>query len=348
MGRPERTTLDAVAAAAGVSKATASKVLNDRDGVSDATRQRVLAAMKRLRYEPSTARAAGSLHPVVTVLFDAYESLYAAQVLAGVVAAGLELDIDVVTTNPTGAHRHDPLSAEWFHRVADKGHVGVIVVTTEVSPEVAGDSTGAGLGLVLVDPVTARDVDDDGLVSVSATNWTGGYQATEHLIALGHRRIGFAGGPAESQPARQRLHGHVAALSAAGLANDPALTKQDGFRYEDGRDMAAAFLDLPSPPTAIVASCDAGALGVIAAARDRQLRLPQELSIIGFDDTYAAESASPRLTTIHQPLREMGRLALRTVLAQSRGQAPEAHHYELVTSLIVRDSTAPPPGPPTA
>lgn len=342
MARTSRATLEAVAAAAGVSKATASKVLNDRDGVSVATRQRVLTAMKQLRYEPSTSRAAGAAQPVITVLFDAYESLYAAQVLAGVVEAGLELDIDVVTTNPNGRHRHEPLSAAWFHRVADKGHLGVIVVTTEVSADAAADSIAAGLGLVLVDPVSGRDADDDGLVSVSATNWTGGYQATEHLLALGHRRIGFAGGPPESQPARQRLHGHVAALSAAGVPPSPELTLQDGFRYEDGRDMTARFLDLADPPTAIVAGCDASALGVIAAARDRQLRLPAELSIVGFDDTYAAESASPRLTTIHQPLREMGRLAVRTVVDQSRGQGPEAHHYELATSLIVRDSTAPP------
>lgn len=342
MANPERTTLDAVAAAAGVSKATASKVLNEREGVSAATRSRVLRAMQQLRYERSTARSGGQGTPVITVLFDASDSLYAAQVLAGVIAAGLELDIDVVTTNPTGKQLHEPLSAEWFHGVANKGHLGVIVVTTEVSEDAAQRSVGAGLGLVLVDPVSARDADDSGLVSVSATNWTGGYQATEHLISLGHRRIGFAGGPPESQPARQRLHGHVAALSAASIDNDPALTRQTGFTYADGRAMAAELLDLANPPTAIVAGCDASALGVIAAARDRQLRLPTDLSIVGFDDTYAAESASPRLTTIRQPLREMGRLAVRTVVAQSQGQGPEAHHYELATTLIVRNSTAPP------
>ncbi len=200
----------------------------------------------------------------------------------------------------------------------------------------------SGFGLVTVDPVSARDADDAGLVSVSATNWTGGVQATEHLLDLGHRRIGFAGGPPESQPARQRYHGYLAALGAAGVDVDQTLIKRQGFRHEDGKSMAEALLDLPEPPTAIVAGCDVSALGVLAAARRRNLHLPEDLSIVGFDDSYAAESASPSLTTVRQPLREMGRLALRTVLALARGEGPETHHFELATTLVVRDSTARP------
>lgn len=341
VARKDRPKLDAVARAAGVSMATASKVLNGRGGVSDDTRDRVLGVMQRLQYVPTTGRSAGGAPPMVTVLFDAYESLYAAQVLAGVVDAGLELGVDVVVTNPTGRHARDPLSSDWLRALAKKGHLGAVVVTTEVTQAAARTAAQLGLGLVAVDPVSARDADDDGLVSVGATNWTGGVQATEHLLNLGHRRIGFAGGRRESQPARQRYHGYLAALSAAGVDADRSLIRQGGFLHEDGRRMADELLELTDPPTAIVAGCDASALGVMAAARKRSLRLPEDLSIVGFDDTYAAESASPRLSTVRQPLREMGRLALRTVMALARGEGPETHHFELATTLVVRDSTAP-------
>ena len=338
----ERATLEDVAQAAGVSKATASKVLNGRGGVSAATRQRVHDVMTEIRYRPSTAHGTGTSVDELTVLFDAFESPYAVQVLGGIVAAGLELGVDVVATTLSGRHEHEPLSAAWLHSIAAKGHRGVIVVTTEVAAEAIEAAAAEGIGLVTVDPVTARDGDDDGLVTVSATNWTGGFQATRHLLDLGHRRIGFAGGPPESTPARHRLHGHRGALTAADLTVDPELIEQFGFTHADGRRMTERLLDLDPPPTAIVAGCDTSALGVLAAARDRHLRVPEDLSVIGFDDTFLAESAAPPLTTVRQPLREMGRLAVRTVLALARGERPDTHHFELATSLIVRESTAPP------
>ena len=252
------------------------------------------------------------------------------------------MDVDVVATSLSGNHTHEPLSAAWLHGIAQKGHSGVIVVTTEVSAEAIEAAAADGIGLVTVDPVSARDGDDDGLVTVSATNWTGGYQATRHLLDLGHRRIGFAGGHPDSTPARHRLHGYRGALSAAGVAEEPRLIRQVGFTHTDGRLMAEQLLDLDVPPTAIVAGCDASALGVLAAARDRHLRVPEDLSVVGFDDTYMAESAAPPLTTVRQPLREMGRLAVRTVLALAQGERPDTHHFELATTLIVRESTAPP------
>jgi LacI family transcriptional regulator len=110
--------------------------------------------------------------------------------------------------------------------------------------------------------------------------------------------------------------------------------------------MAEQLLRLDDPPTAIFAGCDTSALGVLAAARDRHLRIPEDLSVVGFDDTYLAESAAPPMTTVRQPLREMGRLAVRTVLGLARGERPDTHHFELATTLIVRESTAPPRSSP--
>lgn len=338
--RGERPTLDTVARIAGVSKATVSKVLNGRGDVSGATRTRVQEAIASLGYVPSTGRRVHDTTPTVTVLFDAFVNLYSAQVLSGVVSAGIEQGVDVVVTHLAGS---STLTPAWFRSLAAKGQVGLIVVTTEVRPDQVRACADAGLGLVAVDPVSIDPSTTDQLVSVSATNWSGGLQATEHLLGLGHRRIGFAGGLPASRPAQQRLHGHLAALSSWNLKSDEALVQQVGFSHEDGREMAARMLDLDDPPTAIVAGCDASALGVMEEARRRGLRLPEDLSIVGFDDTYAAAWTSPQLTTVRQPMREMGRVALRTLLSLSQGQRPETHHFELATTLIERSSTAPLP-----
>lgn len=338
-----RPTLEVVAREAGVSKATVSKVINGRDDVGPTTRERVQAVIASMGYMPTTGRRTKDTAPTVTVLFDAFVNLYSAQVLTGVVTAGLEQGVDVVVNHLPAGNGPGALSPAWFRSLAGRGHAGVIVVTTEMSPEQVRSCSAAGLGLVAIDPVSIDPSTTDRLVSVSATNWSGGMQATEHLLSLGHRRIGFAGGPPASRPAEQRLHGHLAALGARGIPREEDLVHLGGFAYEDGLAMAERLLSLPDRPTAVVAGCDASALGVMEAARARGLRLPEELSIVGFDDTYAAEWTSPQLTTVRQPMTEMGRVALRTVLELSNGMRPETHHFELATTLVVRSSTTPPP-----
>lgn len=335
-----RPTLGAVARAAGVSKATASKVLNNRPDVAEATRARVREAIDTLGYRPTTGSRETAAAPSVTVVFDAFVNLYSAQVLSGIVAAGRELGVDIVVTD-LGANG-TRLSRKRLREIAASGRLGLIVVTAELTREQVAACAEAGLGLVVIDPVSLDPGTAEQLVSVSATNWSGGVEATEHLLALGHRRIGFAGGPAASRPAQQRLHGHLAAMEDASIDVDRELILMRGFSYEDGRDTANALLALADPPTAIVAGCDASALGVMEAARSRGLRLPEELSIVGFDDTYAAAWTSPQLTTVRQPMREMGRVALRTLMSLRAGQRPDTHHFELATTLVVRASTCPP------
>jgi LacI family transcriptional regulator len=135
------------------------------------------------------------------------------------------------------------------------------------------------------------------------------------------------------------MHGHLAALATWGIEVDRGLVLQQGFGYEDGRAMGDALLGLPDPPTAIVAGSDTAALGVMEAAHKRGLRLPEDLSIVGFDDTPLAVWTSPQLTTVRQPMREMGRQAVRTLLSIADGARPETHHFELATTLVVRTST---------
>jgi LacI family transcriptional regulator len=141
------------------------------------------------------------------------------------------------------------------------------------------------------------------------------------------------------------MHGYRAAMEAAGLSVPDGYVRSGHFRYADGVIGGAALLDLPEPPTAVFAGSDESAAGVLEAARARGLRIPEDLSVVGFDDTEVARLASPPLTTVRQPLREMGGVALRTALRLAKGERLDSHHVELATELVVRGSTARPAPP---
>jgi LacI family transcriptional regulator len=194
--------------------------------------------------------------------------------------------------------------------------------------------------VVVVDPVGVPSMD---VPTIGATNWAGGMRATEHLLSLGHRRIGFIEGPPRLLCSRARLDGYRAALDAAGLAVDDALVRQGDFYHESGFAGGAAMLDLADPPTAIFASSDQMAFGVYEAVRQRGLRVPDDVSVVGFDDLPEVRWSSPPLTTVRQPLAEMGLLAARTVIRLASGESIESPRIELATDLVVRESTAPPP-----
>jgi LacI family transcriptional regulator len=139
------------------------------------------------------------------------------------------------------------------------------------------------------------------------------------------------------------MHGYRGAMEAAGAPVPDGYARTGRFSYEHGFAGGHALLDLPQPPTAVFAGSDETALGVVEAARARGLRVPEDLSVVGFDDTPVARLAAPPLTTVRQPLREMGAVAVRTALRLAAGERPYSHHVELATELVVRRSTAPPP-----
>ena len=176
--------------------------------------------------------------------------------------------------------------------------------------------------------------------TIGATNWAGGLSATEHLVSLGHRRIALIAGPKDLLCSRARLDGYRAALEEAGLEYQHVV--QGDFTHRSGFEATAALLDRADPPTAVFAASDTMALGAYEACRLRGLRIPSDLSIAGFDDLPESRWASPPLTTVRQPLAEMGALAARTALRLARGEHIEVPRVELVTELVVRDSTARP------
>jgi LacI family transcriptional regulator len=188
---------------------------------------------------------------------------------------------------------------------------------------------------VLVDH---QGIDDTG-PAVGATNWQGAYDATRHLIELGHQRIGFVTGTLDRGCARDRLAGYQAALVEQGLTPDPQLIQEGDFFQPRGYACAQALLALPQPPTAIFASNDVSAFGVMEAVRDRGRRIPDDISIVGFDDIPQAAQVNPPLTTVRQPLEQMGRTAARMLLEIMDDPSHPAQRLQLATELVVRRST---------
>ncbi|MEV4357823.1 substrate-binding domain-containing protein [Nonomuraea sp. NPDC049625] len=333
---PRRATLATVAASAGVSVATVSKVLNGRSDVAPATRSLVESLLREHEYVPATARRepCGS----VELQFDDDLNAYSIEIIQGAVQAGAEIGVGIVVSIKKDAGH----STAWVRDLVAAGRTALIAVTCEqLAAQQVAALARARLPLVLIDPLNLQSAS---VTSVGSTNFAGGLAATRHLLSLGHRRIAYVGGPATAACNQARLHGYRAALEAEGAPVIPGYVWTGQFRYHDGLLGGAAVLDLPRAPTAIFAGCDELALGVMEAARARGLRIPEDLSVVGYDDTQVARMASPPLTTVRQPLREMGGMALRTALRLAAGERIDSRHVELATELIVRRSTAPVPG----
>ncbi|MGW6129875.1 LacI family DNA-binding transcriptional regulator [Cellulomonas sp. NPDC055163] len=342
-GRPQqRTTLVDVARLAGVTKGTVSKVLNERSDVAADTRTRVLAAVEELGYRPPVSQWNPPRARTLAAVLDALDSPYITHVLQGVLAATTAADANLlVRLAPDRAVRGTRSAARaWVAEQQVAGVVGLVGLTLGTPTALLEAAAEARIPFVMVDPV---DLEDPDVVSVGSTNWAGGRTATEHLLALGHRRIAWIGGPDTSAAARERFHGYRAALDSAGVDLDPDLVRHGLFSVDTGRTGGHALLSAARPPTAVIAGDDEIAVGVLGAARELGVPVPARLSVVGFDDTPQAAWTSPPLTSVHQPLTGMGRMAVETVLAMSAGVEPASRYVQLATSLVVRDSTGPAP-----
>lgn len=329
-----RPTLADVAARAEVSVATASKVINGRRDVAAGTRERVARAVKSLGYLAPSARGKAEHAPQVLVLADRIQTMYTATLVDGMIAACRDLGADVVVR-----FGFDPHTAHLAYEEAlPPGCIGIVAITYGMRT-IGLLGVEPSMPVVVIDP---SETQPPGWMTIAGTNWAGAKAATEHLIALGHRRIGWVGGPLESAASSDRLDGYHAALQKAGIPIDESLETNGQFTVEFGRSGATALLAGADRPTALVAANDEIAIGAIEAARSLGMRVPEELSVTGYDGIPQASWTSPRLTTVHQPLADMGRLAIRMIVETARGTPPESPHIQLVTQLLVRDSTAAP------
>jgi len=333
-----RVTIREIAGLAGVSVATVSRVMNGRDDVSPETRELVQRIVREHGYTTSrTARGlsagrTGLIGATVPLVHPAYFSF----ILSGAAEALYERDMRLVLC-PT-QHEHDrevSLLERMMHGTTDGG---ILILPQESSAELE-TLLLHGYRFVVVDPLLPLN---ERIPAVSAAHSAGAGIAVNHLLSLGHRRIAAITGPRGWIATDERLRGYHAALAAAGILPEPELIVESNFEIDQGLRGARRLLDLHEPPTAIFAFNDNIAIGALQAARERGVRVPEELSIVGFDDVEAAEIVTPQLTTIRQPLAEMGRMAVSVLERLIEGQRIEALHVELRTQLVVRQTTAPP------
>jgi len=328
-------TIATIAKEAGVSAPTVSKVLNGRADVAPDTRARVEALIRQHGYQRrGNARANPS--PMLDLIFHELDSAWAVEVIRGVTRVAREEGLNVVLSESAGSTTP---GQSWVDGVFARRPTGVILVLSDLSPAQRNQLTTRNIPFVVVDP--AGDPGED-VPSIGSANWSGGLAATRHLIELGHRRIGVIAGPPTMMCSRARLDGYRAAMETAGLTVDPELVRSGNFHVESGHDNGMALLRLPRPPTAVFAGSDLQALGLYEAARALGVRIPEELSVVGYDDLPVAVWAGPPLTTVRQPLMEMAEAAARLVVSISRGERPTNLRVDLATSLVVRQSTGPP------
>jgi LacI family transcriptional regulator len=335
-GRHARLTIRQIAGLAGVSTATVSRAINGHAEVSAETREAVMRVVREHGY--STNRTARGLSAgrtgLIGVTLPVLHHSYFSVILAGAGEALYEHDMRMVLC-PTH-HEHDR-EVSLLERLMRGTTDGAILILPEESSEELAGLHDDGYRFVIVDPHRPLD---EMVPTVSAAHSAGAGEATQHLLGLGHRRIGAITGPRGWIATEERLHGYHGALASAGLMPDAALQIESDWHTTGGYQAAAELLDRPDPPTAIFAFNDMLAIGAMQAARERGLRIPEDLSIVGFDDTFEASIVTPALTTVRQPLAEMGRMAVALLVRLLQDQRIEALHVELETRLMVRGTTA--------
>ncbi|MEO3753767.1 substrate-binding domain-containing protein [Streptomyces sp. B6B3] len=324
-------TIAYIAESAGVSVPTVSKVINGKSGVSAETRARVEELVNRHGYrKPSGSNRSN----VVELVFRELTSMWAVEIIRGVERVAREHRVGVLVSE---FGLHDASPSTWDDTVSRRPNC--VLSVAQLSEAEREELRAKGIPFVVFDPTT--ELPDD-VPFVGATNWSGGRAATRHLTDLGHRRIAMVSGPEDVLCCDARLDGYRSALRAAGLPVDPALVAHADLTVEDGRVAARALLAGAERPTAVFAANDLQALGVYQAARELGLRVPDDLSVVGFDDLPVVAWVDPPLTTVHQPLTEMAVAATELALALGRGEQAPRTGLEIATTLTVRNSTAPP------
>ena len=348
-GHRTRVTIRQVAELAGVSIATVSRVVNGHSDVSSETREAVQRVIRERGYRVSS-RSRPAPTGLIGVTMPMVHPGYFAEILSGTAEALYEHDRRAVLCPTRHSHARE---MSLLDRLAGGETDGAILVLPEESSEELEALASQGFPFVIVDPRTEVA---EGIPVVCAAHSSGAAQATRHLLELGHRRIGVIAGPEGWMATEERLRGYHAVLAAGGVRPDSRLIQHSNFRVHGGREAALRLLirvhggheaalrllSRPEPPSAIFAFNDSMAIGAMQAVSARGLRVPADVSVVGFDDTADAAIAVPALTTVRQPLAELGRTAVSLLLRQVENRRFEPLRVELETRLVLRDSTARP------
>jgi len=323
-----------VAKRASVSTSTVSHVINSTRFVTPDLAERVRGTMAELGYQPNAVARSLRRKETLTLgmLVPDNANPFFAQMARAIEDICYEQGYSLIFSNSEGDAARELANADVLlsKRVDGLIFVAVGMGSQDLLPILESAA------VVVVD----RDLPGIDVDAVLVDNLSGGYQATEHLLNLGHRRIACITGPSETTPSADRVTGLREALRAAGLPVDESLIVRGDFQFASGFQGAQALLTRPDPPTAIFACNDLMAVGCIAAAAELGYRVPAELSIVGFDDTTLASYTTPPLTTVTQPISEVGRLATQLLIRRIQTPNSARERHVLPTGLVVRGSTA--------
>lgn len=335
----DRITIEDIAREANVSYATVSRVVNNKGYVSEETRRRVNEVVARTGYIANRqARGlAGGRSNVVGLVVPDLDTSYIGEIIRGIDSelAAATYDLMLYTTRHR-KHRENAFVATLTAGLSD----GLLLVLPSDPGTNLASFRQRNFPCVLIDH---RGSDESGPV-VGATNFQGGYDATRYLLDLGHRRIGIITGTLTMGCAVDRLRGYESALADCGVPVDSDLVRIGDFHQPLAYSRTRELLDLPNPPTAIFASNDVSAFGAMEAIRDSGRRIATDISVVGFDDIPAAAMVNPPLTTVRQPLFEMGASATRMLLDLIGNPTHEGERLNLPTALVIRESCRPPAG----
>jgi DNA-binding LacI/PurR family transcriptional regulator len=331
-----------IARAAGVSHSTVSRSLSDSRLVNPETKARIQQLAQQAGYSPNAGARSlvmgrtRTIGLVVTTIADPF----VAEVVQGIESAAYQHDYTVILAT-SGADPEREIAA--VEMLRSKRVDGVIITSSRIGALYQDDLERVGAPVVLINDHSSRG--RQYTFSISVDNRHGGRLATQHLISRGHRRIAHVAGPEGHSSSADRLAGYRQALTEAGLPGDPGLVQAGNGLAASGQRALEALLGQADPPTAVFCYNDMTAIGLLVAARERGLTLPQDLAVVGFDDIPFAAYVCPALTTIAQPKFDMGQRALAMVLALMKaGEAARSTVSDIVVqgSLVVRQSTAPP------
>jgi LacI family transcriptional regulator len=331
-------TIAEIALEAGVSLPTVSRVLNERPDVAPETRQRVLDVLAARGYrKKQQARTAKISHlTLIHLIISGWlDSEFYFEIVRGIEEILLPRGARLILAT---MHGNQHFMQDWQKQVEQFPPQGAIFLNADLSPTVA-ILRKLHIPFIAIDDNVPASLN---ALSVGANNWTSGLTATEYLLSLGHRRIAMITGPFSQLVTRGRLAGYRTALESASLPFDPLYVRESDFGMERGYIQTQALLKLPDPPSALIAACDAQAIGVYRAIYEQGWRIPDDISVIGFDGIPTAQWMAPPLTTIRQPLRDLGHVAAERLFQLMAGTPPETLRIELVSPLLVRSSCAPP------
>ncbi|PFG15002.1 LacI family DNA-binding transcriptional regulator [Bacillus sp. es.036] len=321
-----------VAKLASVSTATVSRVIQNPEAVKEKTRVKVLQAIEELNYQPNILARYFRRTETKTILVvvPSIANNVFPQMIAGIDLVANQYGYKVLLGNTY----QDPEKAySYIEELKQKQVDGMILLTTRLDNDVITDIAERYPVVLTSDFIEGLNVPTVAIDNISSSR-----EAVEHLVQLGHSRIGMITGPLNSLLSRDRLKGYRQALFANEIAIEGVLIQEGDHTYESGYNQMNKFLALEDPPTAIFAANDSMAMGAIKAVKDQNMKVPEDVAVVGFDNIQFSKIFEPALTTIAQPLMEMGKRSMELLLKQIKGEPLTKKQLVLDTKLIVRDS----------